>query len=555
MDIIVLLDNKKRNVKIKNEDIVITNNSFQNFNNNICIHVNDSSVWDHPKPKQLTNEFFRIVPNEFHVFKNSIYGRLFIPIYAILNVIDEVLSKNDVKAIHLYGGNNFIFYSPYRSESEGNKWLYRTSWFVNPIIYKLYKEKIKIIWNNKSRGLYLLFIFREAILLSRLFAKAILSSITFLIKRNNINIPTDTDCICFTYLPLQYEKLIKIVDSTKYKKVEFITSYRSGSSRKEYIYNRYYPLFFSDLIFYYLNFNKIIKSFPTNSFFSINENRFYIKRSFIKRIFLLLYIEFFAELRNIECLVKNVKNADVLTCFTYGLDIVMIHKFCKNQKMKHYNFQVVAMGKMDYPDVELADRYFLLNDDITAYYKLRSLSYSLYVPPYLNVSKKDSSKKLTIGLFLQPDNFADRYYNLCKNLIKRIEDSDIKLVIKPHYRQNQLIRFEEFKNENDIIILSRNMSIEDALDFVDVAISISSSIFFDAFLKGVMGIAVLEEKAERERVNTFNIVLNEVNYIVKSMDELINILLNYDNYLNAYISRRQTWLDKHSDSLITNIQL
>ena len=556
MNLIILLDNKGRNVDIKKDDIVITNNVSLIFDNNRCFYVSDRDVWNDPKPKHLTKSFFSILPKEFHVFENSIYGRLLIPLYAIINVIDEVLSKNDVDAIYLYGGNNSIIYSPYKSESEGDKWLYRTSWFVNPIINKLYNEKIKIKWNNKSRCINFLFFFREAVLLTRLLAKAIVYSITYLLRQNIQSVPIDTDCICVTYMPLQYEKLHKIITVTKYKKVEFITSYRSCSSRRKgFIHHKYFKIFLFDFIFYYRDFYKKINPLHTNINLLINEKSLNISKSLIKRIFLILYIEFYGELRNIERFVKNVKKADILTCFTYGLDIIMVREICRIQKRKHYNFQVVSMSKMDYPDIELADRYFLLNDEITAYYKSRSLSYSQYLPPYVNVSKKDNSNKLKIGLFLQPDSFADRYYDICKNLINRICYLDVKLVIKPHYRQNQLIRFEKLKNKSNISILSKNMSIEDAMDFVDIAISISSSILFDAFLKGVMGIAILEDEAEREIVKSSNIVLNEVNYIVKSMDELINILLDYDSYLNAYINRRQKWLDKHSDIMITNIQL
>lgn len=556
----IILDEEIKDQKLLSKtDIIYTNNiSLKNKNlvNKIYIH-NINYCNENKSISTSTNNLLNELGNEYKILANAMYVTIFLKIVTYIVEIEKILLKNDIKKIILVGGNKDFYFSISDAEGEGEKWFYKSSWMINSILNNYYKDKIDILWLKKENILIskLKHTLRDNFLYYKVILYEIIKRLLFHIKkekkyRRNIEIDLkNKNVLSIVGLELQYIHLKELFKSLK-GKINFICF----SFSKQIVKKNKNCLFLEPLeIRELFSLLKISLKFNKNKkkiyYFKWKNLKIKLEEKKIKKAIKVEYLYNLIRIKKMYKALKLIQNQNIkpnflVTNMTIGSDIGICHKFARNKGIKHINFQYVTMGKIMYPNLNLADEYYLYSKSTYEIYKKYSSIYKYYFPLNdKNIYLETVNEVITI--FLQPDHYAERYLEFLEKLAFYIEKEkyNLKFKIKFHYRQNKVKELNELIAKYKFYdLVDKDISARKCILESKCIISMTSSVLSESMFLHIPGIIIDIDGKDREYLNKNDVCGKEVNFRVNSYEQLFNILKYFDKYQEIYNMRLKNFL-------------
>ena len=543
MKLHIVLDSKSKVSFTENDIVLVTDNNHIHDGFERLFHIDYSLINESDEIYRGINDWFDKNENTEGI-KNSAYNAVFRHIFGVLFTIDSIIKHFEINTIVLYGGSNHIYAAAKYAEGEGEKKHYKTNWLVNYIIQKKYNKIFSITWLYKKPTFlfYCHHVLRYYFYLFRMFVTSIQKKRN--IKKNGHN-HEDCKCLSIVDLPLQYNHLISVF--SKFPKDEyglFSLDYNLAKSQDNI---EYIPkLSIRDVI------NIIIrrKKYKRN----ISLPLLSIKSIFIGKELNYLNIEYQIRLqRQLKCLEGKAKNTKktLITDMTFGMDIASCHELANLLGWDHINLQWVTMARVLYPNLNLADKFFMYSHKTYELYKNYSDSFYYYLP----LKKQDDSKpnhELTLTIFMQPDVYAQDYLDYLNKLLPVIEENQLKLhlIIKPHYRQNRMSELYDIVNPYKFVsVAGMNDSCEVLLKNTSIALSMHSSVIFEALINNVCCLIYNPKGKYNDSVYNNDICYPMVNFVITDAIETVDYIRDFKTYHKEYLERRSAFIEKYNCKL------
>lgn len=541
---IVLFDN----------DVILTNNVSYSDTCHKIIYVTDNDILD-KNVTLLTNiqKAFSFLPGTYQVLHNSIYHILLRPIMHVLAMISRVIKQEKIEEIWLFGGSETALFSLSNAEGEGKKRFYHSSWLYNSIINQFFSsdENISVVWHKrKNRFVYaLLFWCREHYNYYRRALGYIMRDIRGRTNSILLNDENEKIIIALADLELQYKHLSK--------QLEKINSYG-----KLYVLGRSVKPAAKDVVcrlpsLSLLSIIGIIKRIngakARNTIMDIRLNDHSIKlpadrilMGSKERLFIALYQE--KSLSQLIHRIGSEKIHCVCTNRTMGADICYVQNVCKEHHLLHVNLQYVAMIGILYPQMDVADRYYLYNRNVYELYKAYGEQFKYYLPLDTNCFDERNNQARSIVIFTQPDMYTDRYLAAIRAILTCFQEnnSQVEIIIKLHYRQDKIPEFISCKQYYRYTKVLTTGYAGDVMSDCDCVISMTSSVLFEALLRGIPSIVLDFDGVNKEVIGESGVCIPEVNYVVHSPYEIINLINNYSLFWREYQKRLEVYLKNNN---------
>ncbi len=550
MKLVFDIDGKLREQDISSDRIILTTNYSLVSNSSNVFLINKSLVDDSPCVADAINMLFSDFPEAFSPIRNSFYMRIMRPIFSVIYQIELLIESQKVDHILLKGGAKFPFLTMFGGEGEGKNWMFEPSWLYNYFVYKYFNNTIRISWTNKRLYLSLKFFLflREEIINLKFYKRLFIN-----IGSSNSKYFRDIErfrYILFTSMPLQFNHIVRTLGFINFEQALFVNP--CGYSSNENYNQLYYQYRFSDYVFALKAWNREIKKISGRSFnIMFYKKEISIKKATLLKALKLPFIEYHMNFNSIDRLLSKVNmesNPIFISNRTFGEDIILVNNLAKRFKGKHFNYQAVAMSIMWYPQIKLADKFYMYTKSSWDFYRKLDSSYNYYLPIFNieEVSKLKNNNFLTVSIFTQPDSLTPRYLNLLYDLDKIIKENGVKNIffkIKPHYRQNDIKSFEKIVSESNCFeLVDISVKPSELMEECDFALSMTSSVLFEAVQLNCPAIVF-----DLNGINKSFVEINcvpEVNYVVHDYSELLSILRDPIQYKKKYSERRKLFLAK-----------
>ncbi len=497
----------------------------------------NASMCDRDLYKNI-NEALSILPAHYKLIKNEIAVGLIFPVVRIIYQIEDILAAYEVNEIVLFGGSKTEFVTTLFAEGEGEKRFYSSAWLCNRYIYDYFKKICRVRWKARSGvGLRIFCHIRNQ--------AVVFWSLFYMLARdyrlsahiNKAQYGNGRDLIvCIANLPLQYTHLMKLCsNSCKYEPL-YICNRRIKSDA-----NRSAVLVkagFGYIVALYLRIKRASKCCKQDviRLRYKNQNLEFRLEDVIKGYFPAVFEAECEKKRITETLrlISLIKRPSyVITDMTVGKDITAVHEAARAAKIEHANFQYVLMTRILYPELHLADKYYLYAKKTYELYKMYDESYQYYVP--FRHTGGIKNKKRTLTVFTQADHYAERYIYALKEIMKSLisNELDINLNLKLHYRQNLKEQFESLTERYDEMQIV-NGSVEEIIRSSDAVLSMTSSVIFEAVMMHVPAIIIDFNGINRYYIENNDIGYCEINPVIRSPKELVDILNDFEGFLENY---------------------
>lgn len=501
-------------------------------------------------PIEEVKELFQQFDTAYNNIINDAYVRLFHPIYVVLANVEQVLSENDIDEIVLYGGGDSPFFICEGGEGEGCRKNYKSNWLVNSFVFSKYRDIYTISWISKQN-----------ILLISLYN----------LYRRNVNYVK----FCFTRIVKWFLQYIRGYVKANFSEVSFV-SVISLLLQKRHIDSLYKDEIFHNHV--YLSYDRHLVD--NKSVFSVKELsiKTLIKdcsrimrlshppfltikniksKAIIKELKYLLFQQMILEHRLRESLsdIAYCEDIKMLSDTTIGMDMITIRNVARYYNMKHINMQYVVMGRVLYPELKLADEYYLYARKTYELYHEYSDSYKYFLPiksDSHNKAKMNSSIDLVV--FTQPDGLSKFYIEFLNTIIPEIDKhgDNIRIIIKPHYREKNLEGFKRIVTVFPFVSMaSPNESVADLLNNADFAMSINSSVIFEAMMSSVPSIVYNPQNHFYNSIYLNDICYPEVNFVIEKASDAIELLRNPEVYRDVFTRRMDLFIQK--SNAISNV--
>ena len=542
MDLHLVLDSHVRPLSNPEDTVLVTPyNSGIVCNGELLIMDKNIINLDAAIPAEI-NELLSSSLKDYDKISNRVYDKLFKPLYACIKNVEIIIASRAVKTIVLYGGSKSPYFTSEGAEGEGLRGDYETNWMVNAFIYEKYKSKYEIKWYKQRSVIYFKFknfisFVRNTI---RLLGVRVIKSIKKTHPKALIN--NRVDIISIVGLALQINHLRTIVDGIQLHKNRrwAILSYNDSLEGEDIYYIPELSLaeltsIIKDTLFWPWNYPKTkimgveSRALGRELVYSLLNYNIYTQRA----------INF---LKSIDC-----HHGIMLSDTTLGMDMVSIHNIAELFRLKHFNFQYVSMERMIYPNMELADEYYVYSLKTYGLYKTISPSYKFYFPVQNNhsVEVKTKCPKIIFTIFTQPDSFTSDYLEYLDTILPVIAKKQINIVvvIKPHYRQNMLDRFKQYEKEYSFVRLAnKDESCSFLLESTSLSMSISSSVIFESVLNRVPCIVYNPKHKYDYDIYEEDYCLPELNFVTDEALQTIDLLESIDSITEVFENRFECYI-------------
>ena len=551
MKLVFDIDGKLSDQDVGADRIILTTNySLISISSSVFL-INKALVDDSPYVADAINMLFSDFPEAFSPIRNGFYMRIMRPIFSVIYQIELIVEDQKVNHILLKGGAKFPFLTMFGGEGEGKNWMFEPSWLYNYFVYKYFNNTIRISWTNKRLyfSLRCFHFLREEInnlkFFKRLFIKSGNSNSKYFRSIERFRY------VLFTSMPLQFNHIVRTLGFINFEQALFVNP--SGYSFNENYNELYYQYRFSDYVFALKAWNREKKKITGTSFYiNFYKKEISIKKATLLKALKLPFIEYHMNFNSIDRLLSKVNmesNPIFISNRTFGEDIILVNHLAKRFNCSHINYQAVAMSIMWYPQIKLADKFYMYTKSSWDFYRKLDSSYNYYLPIFNTeeVSKLKNTNFLTVSIFTQPDSLAPRYLNLLYNLDKMIKENNVKNIffkIKPHYRQNDIKSFEKIVSESNCFeLVDVSVKPSQLMEQCDFALSMTSSVLFEAVQLNCPAIVFDLNGIDKSFVE-INCV-PEVNFVVEDYYSLLNILNKPIQYKELYFIRRNEFIAKN----------
>ncbi|MBO5239344.1 MAG: hypothetical protein J6B50_11320 [Lachnospiraceae bacterium] len=561
MKLWIVLDEKINKLDIKNGDSVFLSSvRKEQINSGIKAYYFD--IFFNSEDEKLANsvnDLFTTIPSKWHVMKNTCYNLIFLPVISVIHQLDDIIEKNRICEIVLVGGSMHPFFTMTKGDGEGEKKLYKSNWLFNYFIYLYFStnNKLKLTWVKKHKKINFIILqyFREIMFFVR-GCVAELSRYLRNVKKDSVETESLNQAAIPVKLNLQMRHMNQLLENQNVINPVYLVP--ANISIDDDISGDYIKLRPCNVKELYIVIKESISCGKVckKGAFYYGDFKFEIPMMALIRAMVPEYFRESCFTYQVEKIIKEQKNiVYLLTDFTYGVALKKLHEFAHEADLKHYNFQYVSMQKVLLPDLKLADRYYLHTKSTYDLYKKYNSSYLFYMPVIRTDDMVHGDRVNVVTFFLQPDKYAMRYYNILTELLDEIQKRDIslKVIIKPHYRQNMLEIFEKLAKSYEFCSLAmKDESVAELLDNSDIMLSMTSSVLFESVMRNVPGIIMDIDGQDEELINNNDSFLKEVNYRAKSCEEILEIFADISSFKKTYSMRRNVYLKQFDNVGITN---
>ena len=351
---------------------------------------------------------------------NEIFTNYFGAIGSYLQSIEEIIEREEVSSkaqiiIHLYGGYDEYNFSMINGIGEGKTFFLRKEDIYNKYIFEQFAGRYLIKWHSKRSKLtgylyclrgFLLFFSMLCFQTLKVFRKKATreTSINLIIKEINLE---NSQPQKYFFEALSHKPVVNVNEFSLNSMISLLKCMRDG-------------------------FRSTKNNFPSNFTYggAIRGNM---------TLFLsLLHMQtkaniLFAQLKPLANLKK------IRTAMTYGNDISVVHKFCKANRIDHVNFQAVGLRRIYFPNHDIADRYYILDESVKNFYCNKFKNFRFLKPARVFRHKisghERAEKEVVISFFTQPEEYSSYIKTFIEEFLCDLP-ANIRVNIKPHYREN-----------------------------------------------------------------------------------------------------------------------
>ena len=564
MRLLVILGCVKKTVAINKEDILLVQdyNIYEREKENHRTYlINYNLAYQDERLKKFSQERFEKIPKAFQYFQNSYYRRVQAPVASVLIQIDQILCETGADKIVLFGGSRRPFCTLQNGEGEGQRIWYQTAWLMNPVIDQTFGARAKICWVGRlpSFCFAVMSCLRFWYFSLRTSARLLLSALR---QKHNLNqveydkIAANAFVVC--ELPLQFTHLHSLLDDMDSLKLVNLFPYQMGYKGIGW------RLSVHDIIRALMGALRARREMLRNKS-QIDQMRSSVSMP-IYDLANSLMLEFFNFDSRHRALLRYTKrdgmpkSAYLITDMAYGPDIVLYHTLAQELGWTHLNFQYVSMDVMAYPQMELADRYFIYSIPVYKYYAQFSKTYRFYWPSKKTPANSEGpplDKKPRLTVFTQPDAQAERYLHFLSLVATSPNAGDkADIYVKLHPRQNLAEQFHALKNQYQCLhFLSGQTTVEKALEDTDICVSMSSSVLAESLLLGKMGMIVDIDGKSEHAISIENTCFPQINFVIRTMDEFWNMIENRQTFWSMFQQRYQQYFDQVGETTDWQIEL
>lgn len=484
-------------------------------------------------------EVIRLQLGEFDAYymniANEAYIKFYRPIFMVIANVEKQLGENSIDELVLYEGCETPYFITEGAEGEGVRDHYITNWMVNAFIYSQYKDKLRITWNKKNRAILLRF---------KNYYRNFLNTAKMIVSQGLRGI---FECRKSTDIETSGITLVSVI-TLALQKANLDTTLK-GVNKAHHVYYSYNRELVNED-----NVNPVIELSLCGLYKSIR----FVRRLKQPRAIKLMDLPVPALERELKYLVQkyaiyeerlrqtimNVTWSDktvMVTNTTVGMDMMVCRNIARQVGWRHINLQYVSMGRVLYPNLDLADEYYLYARRTYDLYKYYSDNFRLYLPLTKGRQKRGNlNKTIVFSIFTQPDSFGKEYVDYLRLVLPEIMKSnkDIKVIVKPHYRQDNVDELREVTEKYDFAKLAEPKdSCSDILSRTTIAMSINSSVIFEAMMAGVPTVVYNPEDKYHSTVYNNDFCYPEVNFVIEDAQQTLPILRKIDNYRELFDSR------------------
>ncbi|MBR2616248.1 MAG: hypothetical protein IKC69_06185 [Clostridia bacterium] len=514
------------------------------------VYYEQSTGADSVACKNACNAFFRDLPDSLAPLQNSFYDAIFRRLVTVTRQLEAILGEG-IQEMILVGGGTKPFFTLHRGEGEGEKLLYRSSWLLAPVLEAYFAGRegltLRRIGKKSDLSLSLLHFYRESrFLLHAFFAEWKRCLLT---KKESRLTPDDPRPIAAVplVLNLQLRHMTSLLaDQSRVRPVYLIPSSLTYDEDFNGDFIRMTGLGPFAFLRELLHFGRI-RIQKKDVSFSCEGLKCTIPRRILRRISRTVTMTYRPYAVLAERAMKSLpKKPDfVLTDYTFGFQASHVRALTKKMGIPHYNFQYVAMGRVLLPDLDLADRYYLHTRSTWELYHAHHPSFLLYLPVSGKKHPQREEKGLSVSVFLQPDSYALRYYDALEKLFSALSEAgtEARVVIKPHYRQNETERFDELARRFSFVSLAgKEDSVAKLLLQSDFSMSMTSSVLFESVTLGTPGIILDFDGHDTDFIDRNDCCVRQVNHRARSPEDVVALLSAPEDAKRIYAERREAFL-------------
>lgn len=499
------------------------------------------------EPRKAIEKYLSNQNSEVQIINNTIYSNWFAPIHSMVSQINKIIKEKDIEELILVKGSKHLFSTFELAECEGNPVLYKSSWLFNPVIQQYYREtSIHVTWKkcNKFAGLYRMInccrehIIRAHEIIVQLYRYAKTKN-----KDNHIYGKDGINAVCFVNLQGQYD-FIKSYLNNQSNIVPVIVTPKPFDSECVVIKGVVTPKKVINNL--RMSYRALRGKFDDYLF--MDNRKIYLDRHSIRAA---LITELFIYRNAIDRVINTYEKIGyqnftyMITCMSQGRSMVKYTEAAKRLNLKHINYQYVSLGKRCFPIMDLADEYYVYEVGSYAFYKEKSSAFRFYLP---QLKGEHINCEPAIVIYTQPDQYADLYLRFIESFLQNTSNINqrFKIIIKLHYRQNRKEDFEKFQSFENVSVVTNEYSIIELMNLSTFCISMTSSVLSEATFYKVPAFIYVEDKGLLQYVVKSGIGYPEINYIVRSVDELSERIQSFDK--SEYQNRYNSFLLKISNS-------
>lgn len=523
---------------LQNQDFILTTRKSARSNE---AQIQFHSANTLPELSQEINDFFEALPGSIQFMKNDFYAAFYRPYQSLVYQIEAIRASHSIGKIILLGGAKFRLFGVKNGMGEGNPMFFNKALMLNTLLYQQYHGQLEVVWQHKDTWLKaaafqcLRFVF-ESLQFVKFFVVNLFAKNTDIEGQSK---KADVVGIVDTQVKARLLKKLVIREQAHLMVIPKSESAQLGGEAIFYQFRLVDVLAGLRAALSMLSLIGV-KSKPAIGNIRLSWGVFGM--SSIPEI-----ISYQIKKRALARTMKKLKahNPDLIyiSNSTFGTDMVVMRDAAHDAGLQLKNYQCVSFAPVWYPDMELANEYYLYDRNSFQFYQKRSPSYRYYMPD-LSINRKKYEKLKSspeIIIFTQPDDFADFYIDFLQQFADLKTDMGLK--VKLHYRQNKVEDFVRLSNDNENIeILEQIVDVAVLLETCDLAMSVSSSVLQQATFIGCPGVIYATGNEPVDAVAK-TICFPEINFIVKSAFELLKVAEEYELNYRQYEQKRNNFYE------------
>lgn len=541
--------------------------------------INTNYVMEEKYCHIYTKEYMKMMKerslDELEFAINDIYYHNLKKVFALLEHVSFLLKTEDIDELILIGGNkNFRYFPFYFAEAheDGFRFLHKSSWYFNALIYRAFKNKIKISFINEENIFKLNIIkrVRQVVLLFGIsllvFIKHIKKWKKFLghhsenLQKKLILFPVRTVHQLRFILPTvnkvneenECSPVIVFYEGLRAKDVDtFIFDQKMERYLAPMYQGKTLVIMMKSIIFSVKNFFKALFTKKEDLVMDVNGIKILIPLEEIKiESTIGVYYKVYYDLFNSFVQERKKKVSLIFSTEMTSKEAFLEKKASSNTKVPMYHFQTAMFEPKPMPVLPIGDKFFVnskINKKLLSNIGQKSYGKVEYVGLFRYKIIKENqniSTKLEKILFATQPHDNQVTLQILEDLSAYIkkQKSSIKVFVKLHPRDRMENYVSLHGSYGLIFIDEQNIDLDRLIEESDLVISRFSSMLQEALIIGTPYLACLFTENDKSIKNDY---LSD-SLSAYSIKELIKKIENYEESIKIFNGFRNIYFEENA---------